>query len=193
MSIRDLWDLLAPVAPERVRNWGEAISDEVDDLAGDGGSPDRVRIDAEHIFHAQGTETTTKGSITGWPCWFSPGAANQALGGILPVLPADWNTFDAYLIWTIAPSSGTTQAEYRGGVESVVTDGGTLPDIGASFPSANSTGVLTAPAEKVLKETVIVADVSNAAGTSFFVGAQMRAGNTNGQVAYVFFEARKKS
>ena len=38
MSIRDLWDLLAPTGPERVTNWGEAISDAVDsgtnDLAG---------------------------------------------------------------------------------------------------------------------------------------------------------------
>ncbi|MCA1781912.1 MAG: hypothetical protein ABR616_19195 [Dermatophilaceae bacterium] len=28
--IRDLWDLLAPVAPDRVRNWGEAVSDKAD-------------------------------------------------------------------------------------------------------------------------------------------------------------------
>ena len=30
MSIRDLWDLLAPTGPERVTNWGEAASDAVD-------------------------------------------------------------------------------------------------------------------------------------------------------------------
>ena len=32
MSIRDLWDLLAPTGPERVTNWGVAISDDVDAL-----------------------------------------------------------------------------------------------------------------------------------------------------------------
>ena len=30
MSMRDLWDLLAPTGPQRVTNWGEAISDKVD-------------------------------------------------------------------------------------------------------------------------------------------------------------------
>ena len=33
MSIRDLWGLLAPVGPQRVDDWGEAISDAVDGLS----------------------------------------------------------------------------------------------------------------------------------------------------------------
>ncbi|MCA1791512.1 MAG: hypothetical protein LC667_17185, partial [Thioalkalivibrio sp.] len=31
-AIRDLWDLLDPVLPTRVKDWGEAISDAADDI-----------------------------------------------------------------------------------------------------------------------------------------------------------------
>ena len=141
-AIRDLWDLLAPTGPERVTNWGVAISDAVDAgdtvFYGDDANTARPREGGAPVVWVGHTGTVPVNAVDDFDVvhTFDPAAAPDAPTG----LSATGGDGQVSLSWT-ASADADGHRVYR----NTSNDFGTATQVGAD---------LGAEASSFLDETV---------------------------------------